>query len=292
MSRDRPVLRKEDLEAFEYQLHVFEENVEQVGQEALFSPLVKAYCRGHVAISLKLAGNVSRDGVKGPAKHFRLSYQRSHEKRLLLKAVGRRVLVLPNGGHDGIGLYEVKMPVFVDVVEGAERQEGLSDAPVFVIPSVVRLEEEDRSSVPVRESFDLGPFGGVLVPSVLPVRDAVKDRKGGTERASSRKPSTEMLSMKLEDEMIERGPEIEEKVAGRQSDALGIVEGLLVDEESVFESFSMSFRNGGISTKPCHAPVLANHVSRFLIDEFQVGLCMPELRQRPAHASTHGVTSS
>ena len=78
---------QKDLEALQDGFYGLDKDSEAGQEEPKFSALVKAYARGDVALLVQLIGNVWRDGVEGPPKHFCLSYQWSRKKGLLFEPI-------------------------------------------------------------------------------------------------------------------------------------------------------------------------------------------------------------
>lgn len=81
----------------------------------------------NATVTVEIVGYVWRDGVKGPAKYLCLTYQRDPKKRLVAPAVRRRISKPRYRCHMGRCLQDVQVSVFVDVVEGVDPAETLSD---------------------------------------------------------------------------------------------------------------------------------------------------------------------
>jgi len=72
-------------------------------------------------------------------------------------------------------LQNVQVPVFVDVIESCDPAKAASDPPVLIIPSVVRLQVNDRSALSVGETLDLVPLGRISARPRFPVGCASRD---------------------------------------------------------------------------------------------------------------------
>lgn len=77
----------------------------------------------------------------------------------------------------GSAAYDMQSAVLVDVIEQVDFEQRPSSQSVSVIPSVVRLQELDSTTLPPAKSSDLAPLAGVLTAVANEL--VVEDREGG-----------------------------------------------------------------------------------------------------------------
>jgi len=274
-------LPKEQLKSSNGLIDIVDESLQEDYRLSADTGLIEPYLDRRVAILLYLAGYVMRDGLKGPAHDLCLTYQRSEEDSV---RTTRPEIRYSKGCYSRP--YDMKATMLVDDVEGIDVVQGQPHPSIFVIPSVVRLQELDSTAMTLTESAYLAPLARVFLASGLANRECgeLLDPCGNVPLV--------MPDMELKHDVVECGSEIEQRVADNQSAPCRIESWPLVSVERVLVSFALTLHADGVSTKAAVPGVVRDDLPYFVSERLAVLPRPVQLLPRAPKVTSHVRSSS
>jgi hypothetical protein len=216
-----------------------------------------------------------RHALEGPGLNVLMGFHRAPGTQILVKPVFRRKLAEFHGLFRG--RYHMELPVFVDVVEGIEKSEGLPNVKPAIIPSYVWLQVLDRPLI--TPSQLLHPPG----PLIKKIGLRTEDREQRPPLSLLGDSTSEVANMQFVSEVVQCAPKIEDDFPSPQS-PVRIDGPQLAQIEAVLKSSPIYFGPNG----PCLR--WRPYGSDLLLEFYSLEIGARELGDWPFKAPAHPIS--